>query len=129
MAIVQNYKMTITNDAAVEKASATYTASGDAEETFSVVSPQSSDVTVPFTLDISTCIGWWVVSDQDVTMEENAVPDFTTGLLANVPFVWYKDAGTGFTATNPMGAVNIVTLKFVNGGSVNANVKGGFLTT
>ncbi len=129
MAIVQNYKMTVTNNTGAEEGSDTYTVSGDVEETFSVVSPSSSNVVVPFTLDISTCVGWWVLSDQAVTFEENAAVDFTVSLLANVPYYWYKDAATGFTATNPMGAVDIVTLKFTNAGGTNANVSGGFLTT
>ncbi len=129
MAISQTFTMTVRNSDGILQGTSTYIASGDAVEEFSVVAPNGSDVTVPFTLDVSTVVSWWVVSDQEVTMEENPGQDFSTVLTANRPFFWIKDVLTGFGTTDPMGTVDATTLKFINAGGTNANVKGGFLTT
>ena len=129
MAVTMTFTTTIKNDDGVLQATAALIASGDAVESFSVVSPASDNVVVPFTVDISSVTAFWFVSDQAVTMEENAAVDFTVALVANVPYFWIKDAASGFTDTNPMGVTDIVTLKFTNAGGTNANVKGGFLTT
>ncbi len=129
MAISVTYTMSIKNNDGILEATSEYVVSADAVERFSVVAPSSGNVVVPFTLDISTCNGFWVESDQEVTFEENAAVNFTVLLSANRAYYWAKEALLGFTATNPMGSTDAVTLKFVNAGSTNANVKGAFFTT
>lgn len=58
------------------------------------------------------------VSDADVTMTVNVVPDLTVTLLANKPYI-YNGYGT-----NPLAGITVLTIKFVNTSGVTANING-----
>lgn len=79
------------------------------------VADSATDDELAFNLDVSACKSFWIVSDQDVTVETNdgSTPDDTLNLLANKPYMWNEDSydsfllGTDVTAlfvTNSSGA-------------------------
>jgi hypothetical protein len=123
--ITQTFVTAIKNDAAATVATATNTQTGDALEEFSVVAPGSGNVVLPITVDVSTVISFYIVSDKDVTLTENddGSPDLTQALTANVPYWWYNGNGT-----NPF-TVDITSLKFTKAGAGDAVCRGAFLTT
>lgn len=66
------------------------------------VATDSTDAVVNFDLDVSACSSFYLVSDQDVTIETNA-DDATGGntiaLLANVPYTWHTNDYNSFLLT------------------------------
>lgn len=60
-----------------------------------------TDKEIAFALDVSECVAFLLVSDQDVTFETNSgsAPDDTIALLANVPYIWYEDSYAPFLIT------------------------------
>ena len=125
MSLSHTYTMTVTDSNGTLSTTSPVVVTGDAEETFSVVSPNASFVDLAMTIDVSTIVAWWMVSDQDVTFLENAA-DLTFLLSANVPFFWYSSTPSGF-GSNQL-TVDMTTMKFTNAGGTDANVTGAFLT-
>jgi len=121
MSIRQTFTLTIKDDAGRVVATDESAQLGDDLAQFSETSPASGNVTVPVVVPVADIIGFWVISDQDVTMLEN-VADLSHALVANVPFWWHLGQGAcPFT-------IDIATLKFTNAGLVDANVKGAILS-
>ena len=58
------------------------------------VATGQTDYEINFDLDISACVSFYLVSDQDVTFETNSgsSADDTIALLADKPYVWYTNA-------------------------------------
>jgi len=58
-----------------------------------VISDNSTDKVVSWTLDVSQVAMVYILSDQDITLETNdgSTPDDTLALKAGIPYVWYTD--------------------------------------
>lgn len=80
-----------------------------------------TDFAVAFTLDVSACKAFFMVSTQDVTIETNdgATPIDTISLVANVPYLWIDGSYhafllttdvTGLFVTNDSGATAKLTV-------------------
>jgi len=65
------------------------------------VADAQTDVEIEVTLDFSAVKAFYLVSDQDVTLETNdgTTPDDTFALLAGVPYVWNTDSYDTFLVT------------------------------
>ena len=73
--------------------------SGGASSSLSETIPDSStDLEVAFSLDVSACVSFYMVSDQDLTIETNdgSSPDDTISLTAGVPYIWHSDSVDAF---------------------------------
>jgi hypothetical protein len=124
--ITQRFTTQIKNNAGVLEATENSIITGDAEETFSVIAPGSGNVVLPITVDQSSMVSFWVVSDVNgvtMTVNDDGSPDLTVVLAAGVPYWWVTGKGT-----NPITA-DVTDLKFTKAGAGDATVKGGFLTT
>lgn len=107
-------------DSTVEKIQIkTATASQSIED--EPIADSETDFAVAFTLDVTACKAFFMVSTQDVTIETNdgATPTDTISLVANVPYMW-TDASyhaflltadvTGLFVTNASGATANLTV-------------------
>lgn len=66
------------------------------------VATGETDKAVAFALDVGQCRSFYMVSDQDVTIETNAVDAAggnTLALKANIPYVWYTNKYDTFKFT------------------------------
>lgn len=79
------------------------------------IADSSTDVEIPFSVDVAKLQSLYIRSDQAITIETNsgAAPDDTLSIAANVPLVWYDGCGhdcpltvdvTGLFITNASGA-------------------------
>lgn len=86
------------------------------------VPDSSTDLQINISIDVSACKSFYLISDQDVTVETNdgTTPDDTISLLAGVPYVWTENSydtfkfGTDITAifvTNSSGASATVQIR------------------
>ncbi len=66
------------------------------------VATAETDYELAFDLDVSLCKSFYLVSDQDVTLETNAI-DATGGntiaLLAGIPYLWHATSYDSFLLT------------------------------
>lgn len=66
------------------------------------VADGQTDQQITFDLDVSACKSFFLVSDQDITLETNAV-DATGGntlaLIANEPYIWHDSSLDSFLLT------------------------------
>lgn len=55
------------------------------------IADSETDKQVTFTLDVSACQSFYMVSDVDILVETNngAAPDDDISLLAGIPYVWH----------------------------------------
>ncbi len=81
-------------DSSAVSASATITAGQEIAMEESI--PIAADNLVAFTLDVSQCKAFFMVADQNLTVEtnaNNAAGGQTITLTANVPFFWQTNSG------------------------------------
>lgn len=66
-----------------------------------VIPAESTDLLINFTLDVDACKSFYILSDQDLTIETNdgASPDNTLELKANKPYIWNTDSYDTFQLT------------------------------
>lgn len=128
--INQTFAVSIKDDAGRVVASENAIISGDAVEEFNVSCPGTSNVLVPVSIDVSTLVALWVVSDKEVTMtfNDDGSPDAPSPitLAAGIPYWWYTGKGA-CPITIDLASPN--ALKFTKADATAATVKGGFLTT
>jgi len=110
----------------------TWTQSGDSESNTENVSAgleknldeavadSETDLEITYEIDQSAMQSFYMVSDQDVTVETNdgAAPDDTFSLQANIPLVWTANSNL----TNPV-TTDITALFVTNASGSTANLK------
>ncbi|MGV0984995.1 MAG: hypothetical protein ACOYB2_10600 [Limnohabitans sp.] len=128
--IRQTYAISIKDDAGRAVASESAILVGDAEEEFNVTCPGSGNVLVPVSVDVSSLVALWIVSDKEVTMtlNDDGTPDAPSPitLAAGIPYWWYTGKGA-CPITIDLAGPN--ALKFVKADAGDAVVKGAFLTS
>ena len=126
MAITHTVRLSCTGGAATVSGTIAAVADGEDNRTF-VVPLTTTDKQVDIAFNKTRLVNFFALSDQDVTLETNAV-DHAGGdiisLKANVPF-WYN-ALSGHT--NPFNTANVTTTYWTNAGATNANVEVRILT-
>jgi len=99
------------------------TVTADAESNLDVAVPDSStDLEVAYELDVSVLKSFYLVSDQDVTIETNdgTTPSDVFTLVAGEPLVWW----TGSPLPNPFASEADVAALFVtNASGATANLQ------
>lgn len=62
------------------------------------VADSTTDGELAFTLDVSACVMFYIVSDQNVTVETNdgSSADNTLSLIANEPYFWHSSSLDSF---------------------------------
>lgn len=84
-----------------------------------------TDVVVAFTLDVSACKSFFIISDKDITLETNSgsAADDTIALLANRPYQWDTESYDSFLL-----GTDVTALYFTNSSGAAATVKCHALT-
>lgn len=96
-----------------------YTSSAISELT-EAVADSATDLEVTFTLDVSACKVFYLVSDQAVTVETNngGVPIDTITLVAGVPYLWTTDSYDAFLL-----GTDVTALFITNSSGSTANIE------
>jgi hypothetical protein len=127
MSLKHTYALSIKNDAGGTVLADTTIFTADAEHNISDVVGAGETLEIDINVDVDQIVSFFAESDKDVTMTTNnastALADQTFQLLAKKGLYWNTDRHD----SNPL-TVDITTgLFFKNAGSVDANVRAGFL--
>ena len=78
-----------------------------------------TDDDIIMSLDFSACVSFYIVSDQDVTVETNdgTTPDDTLALLADIPYIWHTGCYDTFLIT-----ADVTVLYITNASGSTANI-------
>ena len=84
------------------------------------IADSTTDGAVVFALDVSACKSFYMVSDQDITIETNdgSSPDDTINLIAGIPYVWHEDKYESFLLTS-----DVETLYVTNSSGAEAKLQ------
>ncbi len=84
------------------------------------VATAQTDYLVSFELTVAKCVAFFMVSDQDVTIETNSgsSPTNTIALKAGIPYVWYTNKYDSFKLTS-----DVTKIYVTNASGNTANVK------
>lgn len=104
---------TLINKTTVQTAAATQSI----EESFA---DATTDGLLAFTLDVSQCKSFYMVSTQDITIETNdgTTPGNTINLVAGVPYLWHADSYQAFLLT-----VDVTALYITNASGQTATLQ------
>src|SRR5690349_4552983 len=100
----------------------TITGSGvhDIEETV----PSGAGTVITIGVDVSAVLAFGVVSTKTgtLTINDDGTPDATISLTANVPVVWVSGASSQYPSSNPLGSVDITSMKFTQSSGADATL-------
>lgn len=84
------------------------------------IADSETDKQVTVAIDVSAVKAFYIVSDQDITLETNdgTTPDDTLSLVADVPYVWTTDSYDTFKLS-----ADVTAFFFTNSSGSAANVK------
>lgn len=85
------------------------------------VADAQTDVQINVAIDVTAVKEFYLVSDQDVTLETNSgsTPDDTLSLVANEPYVWHSTSLDSFLLT-----VDVTAFFITNASGSVANIDG-----
>lgn len=126
MAITHTVRLSCTGGATSVSGTITATADGEDNRTFQVANA-TIDKQVDIAFNKTRLVNFFAKSDQDVTLETNAVNHAggdIVSLKADIPFWYNKDSGH----TNPFDTADVTTTYWTNAGATVANVEVRILT-
>ena len=89
----------------------------------------STVITVAVDISAVKAFGLKSTKAVTVTVNDDGTPDATVSLAANVPLIWVASlAGTQYPTDNPLGTVDITSMKVANASGAAATVSFACLT-
>lgn len=119
MAFSHDYKISITSPSGTVSKQTSYSGSGSLEISESVADSET-DYDIVASIDVTAVKSFYIVSDQDVTVETNSgsEPDDTLSLVAGVPYYWNTDSYDSFLLT-----ADVTVLYVTNASGATANIE------
>lgn len=119
MSKTHKYRTVLSGEGITTARDKTVEVTGDGHDGRSVQITSGNDRNVLIAFTLAALKGYYIVSDQDLTLETNSssAADDTIAMVANKPLVWYDGCGYDkhFTA-------DVTTLYFSNAGATTANL-------
>jgi hypothetical protein len=84
--------------------------------------PTGAGTVITVAIDVSAVQAFGLSSTKTgtLTINDDGTPDATISLTANVPIVWVAGASSQYPSSNPLGSVDVTSMKFTQASGADA---------